>query len=57
MVRQAWSKSRGGRWFSKQEDLPAAIGNDRVFDLQPGAIVQQAMQNLGLGVADLGGAV
>ena len=55
MVRQAWSKSRGGRWFSKQEDLPAAIGNDRVFDLQPGAL--QAMQNLGLGVVDLGGVV
>jgi len=54
---KAWSKSRGGRWFSKQEDLPTAIGNDRVFDLQPGAIVQQAMQNLGLGVVDLGGVV
>jgi len=45
---KAWSKSRGGRWFSKQEDLPAGIGNDRVFDLQPGAI--ELMQNLGLGV-------
>jgi len=42
---KVWSKTRGGRWFSKQEDLPAAIGHDRVFD-QPGAIVQQALQGL-----------
>ena len=45
LFHQAWSKTRGGRWFNKQEDLPAAIGHARVFN-QPGAIVQQAMQGL-----------
>ena len=45
MINQVWSKTRGGRWFSKQEDLPPAIGHERVFE-QPGAIVQQALQGL-----------
>ena len=45
MINLVWSKTRGDRWFSKQEDLPAAIGHDRVFD-QPDAIVQQALQGL-----------
>ena len=46
LFHQAWSKTRGGRWFNKQEGLPAAIGHARVFN-QPGAnLVQQAMQGL-----------
>jgi len=42
---KAWSKTRGGRWFNKQEDLPAGIGNGRVFH-NPVAIVEQAVQGL-----------
>jgi len=44
---KAWSKTRGGRWFSRQEDLPTGIGHARVFN-QPAAIVQaqQALQGL-----------
>ena len=45
LFHQAWSKTRGGRWFNKQEDLPAGIGNGRVFH-NPVAIVEQAVQGL-----------